>query len=277
MDIPNPVAIQLHSELKSLEITTMLAILFNRFIEHDDRFLFLLIRSLEQLDSKLLMEIYKEKVEVLDYFQDLLLTKEFWISLIGVLKSKNLWEKFIHQIMVYGVTSIVDTLLICHFHPEQLKKISVLSNLIKFDKEYDLLNHKEDVQKSPASPSSIASSKKSESDTLAKEKFKLHKLQEDLSTKNKKYNDLLNNYKQLNEERFSDEAVIRKLKLANAELQKQFRTNDSKLNTLLSNFEVIKINNDKNREIDLMNDDLRADIERLTGEIAAMKKKMKKK
>ncbi|ODV86770.1 hypothetical protein CANARDRAFT_178744, partial [[Candida] arabinofermentans NRRL YB-2248] len=193
------------------------------------------------------------------------ITSIFSLLFESAISSSQLFTKLlpsvIHQMIVYGVHSIIDTLIAYLFDAENLRKIRIKSDLVNYSVEFNRLIN-------PPPPKMIMSN-----DSLIQQRAKLKSLTKELSTKNRRYDELLINYKQLNEERFNNDSILKKLQADHDKLKTEFNQKDAKLSSLLSNFEAIKQNNDKNIEISKMNELLKKDIAKLMREISALKKK----
>ncbi|KAG7826546.1 hypothetical protein KL909_000598 [Ogataea angusta] len=242
-----PLVTLVHSRLLDPEIAFVLAQLYSKI--DMTRWVFMVLRSIERTDASILINWHQQHEDVADYVQRQLESAKFWRQLTA-----QELDLVAHRVVIYGYDSIVGDVasMLCGGRP----KSSIESQLIWDDHEYELLN--EPVR---------------EPHDLLREQNKLHKLQVELETKRRQYTELLNNYKQLNEERFSNQTMIKKLEANNGQLRLKRNECERKLNAQLSNFEVIKVNNEKNAEIDKMNQKLRMDIDNVQSELAELRAK----
>ncbi|KAG7693522.1 hypothetical protein KL951_004543 [Ogataea haglerorum] len=242
-----PLIILIHSRLEDPEITFILAKLYSKI--DMTRWVFMVLRSIERRDASILIKWHRQHENVAEFVRIQLEDAEFWKQLTA-----QELDLVAHRVVVYGFDSIVGDVasMLVGGRP----KSGVESQLIWDDHEYELLN--EPVKKPH---------------DLLREQNKLHNLQVELETKRRQYTELLNNYKQLNEERFSNQTMIKKLESSNGQLRLKRNECERKLNAQLSNFEVIKVNNEKNAEIDKMNQKLRLDIEKVQSELAELRAK----
>ncbi|KAF6016095.1 hypothetical protein HII12_000369 [Brettanomyces bruxellensis] len=122
---------------------------------------------------------------------------------------------------------------------EKLTDLAVQSDLCKYHREYSIIKENSDAF--------------STDNTIVKERQTLEFFQ-----------------------RFSNDSTLKKLKMENEELRKRLDDGKKELGSKLSDFEVIKINNDKNEEINKMNENLRHEIARVSSEIGELSLKLKK-
>ncbi|ESW97017.1 hypothetical protein KL918_000628 [Ogataea parapolymorpha] len=242
-----PLVLLIHSRLQDPEITFILAKLYSKI--DMTRWVFMVLRSVERTNASMLITWHQKHGDVAEFVQKQLESAKFWKQLTA-----QELDLVTHRVVVYGFDSIVGDVasMLCGGRPKR----GIESHLIWDDHEYELLN---EPLKEPHD--------------LLREQNKLHKLQVELETKRKQYTELLNNYKQLNEERFSNQTMIKKLEANNGQLRLKRNECERKLNAQLSNFEVIKVNNEKNAEIDKMNQKLRLDIDRVQTELAELRAK----
>ncbi|KAG7928637.1 hypothetical protein KL925_000818 [Ogataea polymorpha] len=242
-----PLVLFIHSRLQDPEITFILAKLYSKI--DMTRWVFMVLRSTERTNASMLISWHEKHRDVADFVQKQLESVNFWKQLTA-----QELDLVVHRVVVYGFDSIVGDVasMLCGGKP----KSGIESQLIWDDHEYELLN---EPLKEPHD--------------LLREQNKLHKLQEELETKRKQYTELLNNYRQLNEERFSNQTMIKKLEANNGQLRLKWNECERKLNAQLSNFEVIKVNNEKNAEIDKINQKLRLEIDRVQVELAELRAK----
>ncbi|VEU21888.1 DEKNAAC102861 [Brettanomyces naardenensis] len=260
---PHPLIGQLHGKIASIRTCLMLALILNKVVNGSQKFQFVLLRTIESRFPDFVIKQYNSGNISFPIIEQIVDSDDVWFDLIQKVNKAGLVESLVHICVVYGFYGLIDTLAFCIANGDApLSSIEVSSDLCRFEREYTIINQNSDQL--------------SNGETIAKEKRKCQYFTEDLQKKKEKYNDLLNNYKQLNEERFSDETVLKKLTYENEELKRENASKERELAGKLSSFDVIKVNNDKNVEISKMNEDLRKEIARLTLDIDEMKSKLKK-
>ncbi|QPG74076.1 hypothetical protein FOA43_001397 [Brettanomyces nanus] len=256
---PHPLICFFHSKIECLKISLMLALVLKKFVIGSQKFQFLLLRVLESRHPDFVVDRFSSDGMTFSSLEELVGSNQFWYDFISQLEEKNLTDSLIRTCLVYGFYSLIDVMAEIIVKTDSLDAVKVCSDLCRFEREYLIINQDADIYASDQA--------------ISKEKNKYQYFTEDLKTKKNKYNDLLNNYKQLNEERFSDETVLKRLTLENKELKEESARKEKELADKLSSFEVIKVNNDKNAEISKMNEDLSKEIARLTSEVNELKLK----
>lgn len=254
---PHPLITLTNSVIKSIRTKLVLATMVYSSITSQE-LQFLVLRSIEDKSFKYVIDSYNSGTINAAKLQEMLGSDEFWTKLLKSVTEVGLSESLVHSFVVYGVFSLVDTL--AEFITEgkiPSDSIEIRSDISRFLREHTILDQKADI---------LATD-----ETISKERARTDFLKKDLAEKNDKYEELLNNYKQLNEERFSDETVMNKLQAENRGLRQRVDDKNGEISVRLSNFEVIKANNDKNEEISEMNSRLRAEIKRLTLQIDELK------
>ncbi|VUG16350.1 DEBR0S1_14598g1_1 [Brettanomyces bruxellensis] len=261
---PNPLVCYIHTEIHSIKTCLVLELLMSRFVTSNSEFEFLLLRSLETRNPQLIVKKYNSGELSLVKLKDLISSGNIWLDLITKVESSGMGPELVKNSVVYGFKSLIDPLVTCIISPEdeKLTDLAVQSDLCKYHREYSIIKENSDAF--------------STDNTIVKERQTLKFFREDLKKKKQSYTDLLNNYKQLNEERFSNDSTLKKLKMENEELRKRLDDGKKELGSKLSDFEVIKINNDKNEEINKMNENLRHEIARVSSEIGELSLKLKK-
>lgn len=250
---PNPLVCYIHTKVSSLKTCLILAQEMEKFVIENKQFEFLLLRSIEEQNAKFIMDKYGDDPAYLAVFAKQIQSQDLWYKLLEKVKKLDEGELLVHNCVIYGFRSIIDTLASVITDTALPKNLKISSNLWKFKREFVIINEDTDVL--------------SNDDSLTKERKKHQFFLQDLEKKKKSYMDLLHNYKQLNEEKFSNEGVLQRLKVENGELKSKKSDMDRQVDTKLSGFEVIKINNEKNEEINSMNEDLKNEIARVTASI----------
>lgn len=101
---------------------------------------------------------------------------------------------------------------------------------------------------------------------------KNQELESTLVERQKAYNELLHNYKQLNEEKISVAGQIEKANSENAALAAERRSLNAQVEEALGRFDVIKQTMEKNKRVQELNDSMSKEIERLTKENQRLRK-----
>lgn len=304
--ILNEKFLKFNKSIEFLKLSINLNYLFNLILkdnienkEIQDEFLFILIHCIENSNSKLLIDMLNNNINPIDKFKNILKSDKIWINFINKLIITNQFEFFINELLNNGIFNIINLILpnieyllsddgesendddessklLSNFNPYKkfdfnyiLEEYKNLNKSIENECNDDDIDNIEDVK-----PTST--NKKSQSYILKRLKYNNSRLIKDKENKHLKYGELLNNYKQLNEEKFSDESLISKLKIENKLLIENKKELNLKLDNLLLNFNVIKVNNDKNFKISKINNNLSIEISRLKNEIDLLNDKVKK-
>ncbi|GME96382.1 unnamed protein product [[Candida] boidinii] len=304
--ILNEKFLKFNKSIEFLKLSINLNYLFNLILkdnienkEIQDEFLFILIHCIENSNSKLLIDMLNNNINPIDKFKNILKSDKIWINFINKLIITNQFEFFINELLNNGIFNIINLILpnieyllsdddksendddessklLSNFNPYKkfnfnyiLEEYKNLNKSIENESNDDDIDNIEDVK-----PTST--NKKSQSYILKRLKYNNSRLIKDKENKHLKYGELLNNYKQLNEEKFSDESLISKLKIENKLLIENKKELNLKLDNLLLNFNVIKVNNDKNFKISKINNNLSIEISRLKNEIDLLNDKVKK-
>lgn len=304
--ILNEKFLKFNKSIEFLKLSINLNYLFNLILkdnienkEIQDEFLFILIHCIENSNSKLLIDMLNNNINPIDKFKNILKSDKFWINFINKLIITNQFEFFINELLNNGIFNIINLILPNieyllsddgeseNDDDESSKLLSNFNPYKKFDFNYILEEYK-NLNKSIENESNdddidniedvkpTSTNKKSQSYILKRLKYNNSRLIKDKENKHLKYGELLNNYKQLNEEKFSDESLISKLKIENKLLIENKKELNLKLDNLLLNFNVIKVNNDKNFKISKINNNLSIEISRLKNEIDLLNDKVKK-
>ncbi|OUM52482.1 hypothetical protein BVG19_g1679 [[Candida] boidinii] len=295
--------LKFNKSIEFLKLLINLNYLFNLVLQDDagnkeieDQFLFILIHCIEDSNSKLLIDMLNNNINPIDKIKTVINSDTIWINFINKLITTNQFEFFINELLNYGIFNIINLILpnIEYFlsisnedGDSEAIESSILSNFNpykKFDfhhilEEYNNLNkpiESEDADNIEDVKPPISSNKRSQSYILKRLKYNNSRLIEDKENKHSKYGELLNNYKQLNEEKISDQSLISKLKVENKLLIDNKNELNLKLDNLLLNFNVIKVNNDKNLKISKINNNLSIEISRLKNEINLLNDKVRK-
>ncbi|KAH3664016.1 hypothetical protein OGAPHI_004730 [Ogataea philodendri] len=236
-----PLLVRLYTVHRSPQITFLLAKLYEQ--TNLRQLVFLVLRIVETIDASVLVRWWREHESVYEYVAREVGSEQFWLRVTAAEL-----DVLLHRVVLYGFDSLAGDVanLLCGARVSA----EVSSRVVLFSHEFQLLG--ETVR---------------EPEELRRQKNKLHRLQEELEEKHAKYNELLNNYKQLNEEKFSNQTAIKKLEANNGQLRLKRNESERKLNALLSNYEVIRVNNEKNTEIHHVNEKLRAEISRMEKEL----------
>ena len=261
---PNPLVCYIHTQVQSIKTCLVLELIMRKFVTSNSEFEFLLLRSLEARDPELIVKKYNSGELSLVQLKDSIASGKVWLDLIAKAEDAGLGAELVKNSIVYGFKSLIDALIACVILPKdgKLTNLTVQSDLCRYHREYSIIKENSEAF--------------STDNTVMKERETLEFFHQDLKKKKQAYTDLLNNYKQLNEEKFSNENALKKLKMENEELRKKLDDSKTELSSKLSGFEVIKINNDKNEEISKMNENLRNEIARVSTEISELSLKLKK-
>ena len=254
--------------------TLILALIINKFIlplddiDSQQEFKFILLRTLESIDPTILLNITKQSSNPISYTNELLQSTKFWCDLVHQLYINDTNEKnhpygltkVLHNLIVYGIYSLIDVII--HLRHElnifgcdksnKQDTIDISSqnnSILNYHREFTILNE------------SIES--KLTSNELEKLSNKNQELEKVLEEHNKGYNELLNNYKQLNEEKISVTGLIDKVKDENETLKATKRSINAQVEQALSQYDVIKQTMEKNKRVQELNDSMKKEIERL--------------
>lgn len=251
----------------------IVALLIDRYIiqqcETSREFHFLLLRSVEAIDTEALFKISRES-NPLVYLDALLKSDKFWCDFVLLLFKNDFGKKnhqlgltnVLHRFIIYGVNSLVDVIVelrkelgIFGYELQKFTSHTILKNtcdLVRFHREFLILNDSASAQ--------MVSS------TLDRLSLKSQDLEETLKSRQNEYNELLHNYKQLNEEKISVSQHIEKLTSENASLAAEKRSLSAQVDQALGQYDVIKQTMEKNKRVQELNDSMTKEIERLTRE-----------
>lgn len=256
----------------------IVALLIDEFIvkpnERSREFHFLLLRSIEAVDQeKLLAE--SEKTNPVAYVMKLISSSKFWCNLVLLLFKNDIstanhplgLTNVLHRFVIYGVNSLVEVIVNLRyelgiFQPADdsdaadAKKDNC--DLLRFHREFLILND------------SAASQLVSYS--LEHLSTKNQELQATLVERQKAYNELLHNYKQLNEEKISVGGQTEKARGENATLSAEKRSLNAQVEQALGQFDVIRQTMEKNKRVQELNDSMSKEIDRLTKENQRLRK-----
>ena len=256
----------------------IVALLIDEFIvksnERSREFHFLLLRSIEAVDEqKLLAE--SEKTNPVAYIMKLINSSKFWCNLVLLLFKNDIstanhslgLTNVLHRFVIYGVNSLVEVVVNLRyelgiFQPSSDSDVADAKkdtcDLMRFHREFLILND------------SAASQLVSYS--LEHLSAKNQELEATLVERQKAYNELLHNYKQLNEEKISVGGQTDKAHGENATLSAEKRSLNAQVEQALGQFDVIRQTMEKNKRVQELNDSMSKEIERLTKENQRLRK-----
>lgn len=200
---------------------------------NNQRFLFMLLRSIEDSNSLLML---KNIHSIKETFVQEVTENGYWIEKLNSWFENGSLNLTLKNLIIYGPFSLIGdlTLRIPDFYAYQI--------------EFDSLNHANNKE----------INLKNSNDRL---KLQLNKLKND-------YTNLLVNFQQLNGELMRVKTLIKMKSDANHQLQSDLDGLNLKLNNNISQFDVLKVRKDKNNEIELVNEGLRREIEKLQRQLA---------
>ncbi|GMM30050.1 hypothetical protein DAMA08_027950 [Martiniozyma asiatica (nom. inval.)] len=166
-----------------------------------------------------------------------------WDQLITILKENNQWEYTISQIKAFGTLSMIPTIV------ELAPKLGLCSgdgnlqrlNIQRYYKEFYFFDQKPFV--------------------TTDENYK--KLKLEISSRQKKYTDMLNNFQQLNGESMRVDTIVKRQQLRNDELSQKKVALEKEIQKKVENWEVLRVTWEKVQKIEHMNDGIRKEVERL--------------
>lgn len=272
--IPNPLIAAFLYRCSSKYVmpqVLILALMLNEYVtsvnDESREFRFLLLRSIEAIDPQLLLNKIDTFTNPLIYVNSLIDSNDFWLKLVKIL-CENEKQKKGHQyglntvlsnLVIYGVYSLIDVIVNLRHELEIFGVEEKSTNfklttpdLVRFHREFTMLNESGDSQLTNL--------------TLDKLYSKNEEMQRILQEKTDAYNVLLNNYKQLNEEKMSVEDTITKYTDENVKLEATFTTLSAQVDQLLGQFDVIQQTVDKNERVKKLNESMKIEIERLKQE-----------
>lgn len=249
----------------------IVALLIDEFIikptENSKEFQFLLLRSIESIDPKILL-LQSEKVNPLIYVINLINSNKFWCDFVLLLFKNDIainnhplgLTNVLHRFVIYGANSLIDVIINLrkelNIFPSNDKDSEIKqqnsADLVRFHREFLILNDSANAQLVSYSLEKLSS--------------KNQELEETLKAKQKAYEELLHNYKQLNEEKISVTQQSEKLNSENETLAAEKRSLNAQVEQALSQFDVIKQTMEKNKRVQELNDSMSKEIERLTKE-----------
>lgn len=248
----------------------IVAMMIDEFIiksnEKSREFQFLLLRSIETIDPQMLLE-ESEKANPLSYVLNLINSNKFWCHFVLLLFKNDVTlnnhplglTNVLHRFVIYGVNSLIDVIIelrkelgIFNFGFKLNSQAPPLCDLVRFHREFLILNDS-------ASAHQVSYS-------LEKLATKNQELEEILNEKKNAYNDLLHNYKQLNEEKISVAQQIQNLTNTNSTLAAEKRSLNAQVDQALGQFDVIKQTMEKNKRVQELNDSMSKEIGRLIKE-----------
>ncbi|AOA65235.1 Hypothetical protein PP7435_CHR4-0125 [Komagataella phaffii CBS 7435] len=189
------------------------------------------------------------KVLVLYIVQSLYSTQDVIIEKLGILTEKEEYIQLLNEFISISESSFTNL---------------SFQNLFTYEAEFNSLKQ----------PLSEHITKKSR--LIRSLKTKNHQLMVNKQRKQTQFNDLLANYQQLNEEKMNNELLVERLNRENSNLTKEIQAKQDQLDGYLSNYDVIKTTNDRNKEMDLMNNGLKKDMEQITKKIQELQVKLKR-
>ena len=273
---PNPLVIAFVYRCASKNIlpqALIIALMIERYIacscEESKEFQFLLLRSIESIDPRLLLQKFGDITNPVVYVNNTIHSSQFWCDFVHQLfindtKTKNHQfglTKVLHSLVVHGVNSLIDVIvtLRCELELFGCKKTDATEvcksqavDIVRLHREYAILKDSANSQLT--------------SETLEKLCYKNQELESILQDHQKAYNDLLNNYKQLNEEKMSVASLSLKAQSENDTLNAQKRSLVAQVDQSLGQFEVIKQTLEKNRRVKELNESMLKEIGRLEKE-----------
>ncbi|CAI8503364.1 hypothetical protein BOH78_2784 [Pichia kudriavzevii] len=252
----------------------VLALLLDTFIvkvsEESKEFSFLLLRAVEESDPSFFL--YEKNP--LGYVNSLIQSNEFWLNLVEQLFTNDKVSNVhplgltitLRNIVIHGTNSLVEVIVGLKNQLEifggDISKVDgpplpVHCNILRYHREYTILNDSAASQLT--------------SHTLEKLSAKHDELESILSRKKHAYDELLNNYKQLNEEKMSVSSKINKHKVENEKLAALKRQLAAQVEQALGQFDVIKQTMEKNRRVQELNETMVKEIDRLKKENKKLK------
>ncbi|ODV98543.1 hypothetical protein PACTADRAFT_1014 [Pachysolen tannophilus NRRL Y-2460] len=241
-------------------------------------FYFQLSRALEDNCLKVLFSIL-EYVPFKDFYDKLITLfndSEFWINFFHrtddsislklldsfILKGFEILIVIFVKLIKYNESKILENLKLLKtdifnfFKTQEFLKplddlsfynLKIIINFYNYKKELKVLNKNESV-------SCKFSAKSNHNVKVLKESNE--KLLTKKSTIKKNYQDILNNYQQLNQEIFNNETLIKNLKNEKIKLQNELNDLIKKQISIDSSLEILNKNNNRNDEIERLNKDL---------------------
>lgn len=264
---------------------TVFATLINEFIFGKKKeFHFLMLRAIESIDEKILIFNLDENTNPLSYLISLFESNEFWCGLVLKLyendksssasKNSNVHRlgltNVLHNVVIYGMYSLINTIIELRYELEifGLKKDDKPVNE-KEDQKPLLLDltrfHREFLVLQDTAESRLIS------DSLDQLSERNKDLKQQFEEKKKLYNELQQNFQQLNGEKISISGLIEKIESENVNLKAEKRSLEAKVEYALSQYDVIKQTVEKNKQVQQMNDSMRNEISRLEKEVAKLK------
>ncbi|TID30266.1 hypothetical protein CANINC_001146 [Pichia inconspicua] len=272
--VPNPLVAAFLYRCSSkfvLPQTLILALIINEYVtsvnDESREFRFLLLRSIETIQPELLLNRIDTFTNPLVYVNSLLDSSDFWLNFVQILYEKEKKDKrhqfsinnVLTNLVIYGAYYLIDVIVnLRHelgiFGVEQKPGnfANTTPDLVRFNREFMILNESGESQFTNL--------------TLDKLYSKNEELQRILQEKTDAYNVLLNNYKQLNEEKMSVEDTISKYTDENLKLQATFTRLSAQVDQLLGQFDVIQQTVEKNERVKKLNETMKLEIERLKQE-----------
>lgn len=256
----------------------IVALLIDEFVvksnEGSREFHFLLLRSIEAVDEEQLLK-QSEKSNPVAYIMKLINSNKFWCDLVLLLFNNDIstpnhplgLTNVLHRFIIYGVNSLVDVIVDLRYElgifqsKGESINLSVKKNnsdLVRFHREFLILND--------SAVSQLVSY------SLEHLSAKNQELESTLVERQKAYNELLHNYKQLNEEKISVAGQKEKANSENAALAAERRSLNAQVEEALGRFDVIKQTMEKNKRVQELNDSMSKEIERLTKENQRLRK-----
>lgn len=280
--VPNPLVAAFVYRCASPNIlpqALVVALMINTFIitpcNESREFQFLLLRSVESIDSGLLLLNLENNMNPVAYINSLISSNSFWCDLIFQLYQNDNSSKndplgltnILNNLVIYGVYSLIEVIVNlrykldifgCKRDDASDNNEYVLANLVRYHREFLILNESASSQLTTY--------------TLEKLSRRNQELQDILQEKNTRYNELLNNYKQLNEEKMSVSDLLERAQSENATLSATKRSISAQVDQLLGQFDVIKQTIEKTKRVQELNDSMSKEIERLSLENQRLKK-----
>lgn len=305
--IPNTIVIELarlllkFSDLKAADVFKIL-ICINFQVKDKllspkkEMFLFQLSRALEDNCPKfvLLLASCASKIDPFQKLYELIQDSILWQTMFDSVEEETTALKLLDSFLLKGLETII-TVLVKLIKSQELYLVTLLVKegydsfsqfvvspeclavfndkvlyeskesiqLYKYEKEYEVIINQESVLYPRRAEERFARAHHSHA--------KLMNLKSELETQ---YNQILSNYQQLNEEKFTNETFIKPLMNKKNDLINQNRELFNEYEHKSRSLEVLKTSNERNEEIDQSNELLNEHIKEVTEQIAELKLKI---